>query len=97
MCRPAFPLARSLEVKNGDKTTVEKLFETTDNSFATTNLASAEIQPSQERQERSADAGRGGHVQHRQGERQRTVRGGGLLQLGHQRVFCASTAIATCS
>jgi ABC-type uncharacterized transport system involved in gliding motility auxiliary subunit len=38
-----FPLARSLEVKNGDKTTVDKLFSTTDNSFATTNLASAEI------------------------------------------------------
>jgi ABC-type uncharacterized transport system involved in gliding motility auxiliary subunit len=41
----AFPIARSLEVKNGDKTTVEKLFETSDNSFATVNLASAEIKP----------------------------------------------------
>jgi ABC-type uncharacterized transport system involved in gliding motility auxiliary subunit len=38
-----FPIARSLEVKNGDKTTVEKLFSTSDNSFATTNLASPEI------------------------------------------------------
>jgi ABC-type uncharacterized transport system involved in gliding motility auxiliary subunit len=38
-----FPIARSLEVKNGDKTTVDKLFSTTDNSFATTNLTSAEI------------------------------------------------------
>ena len=38
-----FPISRSLEVKNGDKTTVEKLFETTENSFATVNLASAEI------------------------------------------------------
>jgi ABC-type uncharacterized transport system involved in gliding motility auxiliary subunit len=38
-----FPLARSLDVKNGNKTSVEKLFETTDNSFATSNLASAEI------------------------------------------------------
>jgi ABC-type uncharacterized transport system involved in gliding motility auxiliary subunit len=38
-----FPIARSLEVKNGDKTTVEKLFSTTDNSFATMNLQSAEI------------------------------------------------------
>jgi ABC-type uncharacterized transport system involved in gliding motility auxiliary subunit len=38
-----FPLARSLEVKNGDKTTVEKLFDTTDNSFATMNLSSPEI------------------------------------------------------
>jgi ABC-type uncharacterized transport system involved in gliding motility auxiliary subunit len=41
-----FPIARSLEIKNGDKTTVEKLFETTDNSFGTFNLASAEIKPS---------------------------------------------------
>jgi ABC-type uncharacterized transport system involved in gliding motility auxiliary subunit len=41
-----FPLARSLEVKNGDKTTVEKLFSTTDNSFATMNLSSPEIKAS---------------------------------------------------
>src|SRR5580698_1540414 len=39
----AFPISRSLEVKNGEKTSVEKLFETSDNSFATLNLASAEI------------------------------------------------------
>jgi ABC-type uncharacterized transport system involved in gliding motility auxiliary subunit len=38
-----FPIARSLEVKKGEKTMVEKLFETSENSFATTNLASAEI------------------------------------------------------
>lgn len=38
-----FPIARSLEVKNGDKTTVEKLFSTSDNSFATNNLGSPEI------------------------------------------------------
>jgi ABC-type uncharacterized transport system involved in gliding motility auxiliary subunit len=38
-----FPIARSLEVAKGDKTTVEKLFSTTDNSFATVNLASPEI------------------------------------------------------
>ena len=38
-----FPIARSLEVTKGDKTTVEKLFSTTDNSFATSNLASPEI------------------------------------------------------
>jgi ABC-type uncharacterized transport system involved in gliding motility auxiliary subunit len=35
----AFPLARSLEAKAG----AEKLFSTTDNSYAVTNLASAEI------------------------------------------------------
>jgi ABC-type uncharacterized transport system involved in gliding motility auxiliary subunit len=39
----AFPLARSLDVKSGDKTTVEKLFATTANSYATANLSSAEI------------------------------------------------------
>jgi len=38
-----FPIARSLEVTKGDKTTVEKLFSTSDNSFATSNLASPEI------------------------------------------------------
>ncbi|HUA86054.1 MAG TPA: GldG family protein [Bryobacteraceae bacterium] len=41
-----FPLARSLDIKNGDKTSVEKLFDTTDNSFATMNLSSAEIKQS---------------------------------------------------
>jgi ABC-type uncharacterized transport system involved in gliding motility auxiliary subunit len=42
----AFPDARSLDVKNGDKTKVDKLFETTDDSLATTNLSSPEIRPS---------------------------------------------------
>jgi ABC-type uncharacterized transport system involved in gliding motility auxiliary subunit len=41
-----FPIARSLEIKNGATTTVEKLFESTDDAFATSNLASAEIKPS---------------------------------------------------
>jgi len=41
-----FPIARSIEFKNSDKTMVEKLFETSDQSFATTNLASGEIKPS---------------------------------------------------
>jgi ABC-type uncharacterized transport system involved in gliding motility auxiliary subunit len=40
-----FPLARSLEVKNGDKTTVEKLFSSSDSSLATNNLSSPEINP----------------------------------------------------
>jgi len=43
-----FPLSRSLEVKNGDKTTVEKLFETTDASIATKNLSSGEIKPTKD-------------------------------------------------
>jgi ABC-type uncharacterized transport system involved in gliding motility auxiliary subunit len=41
-----FPLARSLDIKNTPKTSVEKLFETTDNSFATLNLATPEIRES---------------------------------------------------
>jgi ABC-type uncharacterized transport system involved in gliding motility auxiliary subunit len=41
-----FPIARSFDVKNGDKTTVEKLFATSADSFATKNLSSAEIKQS---------------------------------------------------
>jgi len=39
----AFPLSRSLDVKNGDKTSVSKLFTTSDNSVATTDLSSGTI------------------------------------------------------
>ena len=39
----AFPLTRTLEVKSVDKASAEKLFSTSDESYATTNLASAEI------------------------------------------------------
>ena len=39
----AMPLTRSMDIKSGGKTTVEKLFATSDNSVATTNLSSAEI------------------------------------------------------
>jgi ABC-type uncharacterized transport system involved in gliding motility auxiliary subunit len=38
-----YPISRSLQVKNGDKTTVTKLFSTSKNSFATTTLNAAEI------------------------------------------------------
>jgi ABC-type uncharacterized transport system involved in gliding motility auxiliary subunit len=38
-----FPISRSLETKNGDKTTVTKLFSTSRNSFATTTLNASEI------------------------------------------------------
>lgn len=38
-----FPLARSLEIKNGDKTTVEKLLSAGASSFATKNLSSPEV------------------------------------------------------
>src|SRR6185437_9941453 len=40
-----FPIARSLDVKSQGKSTVEKLFTTGDNSFATLNLSSPEIKP----------------------------------------------------
>jgi ABC-type uncharacterized transport system involved in gliding motility auxiliary subunit len=40
-----FPVSRSLQVKNGDKTTVEKLFSTTDRAIATTKLDSNEVNP----------------------------------------------------
>jgi ABC-type uncharacterized transport system involved in gliding motility auxiliary subunit len=38
-----FPISRSLQSKNGDKTTVTKLFSTSKNSFATTTLNAPEI------------------------------------------------------
>jgi ABC-type uncharacterized transport system involved in gliding motility auxiliary subunit len=38
-----FPLARSVLFRNADKTTVEKLFDTSATSFATTNLSSPKI------------------------------------------------------
>lgn len=39
----AYPLSRTLDVKNGDKTTVEKLFSTGENSYATTDLKSGSV------------------------------------------------------
>ena len=38
-----FPLSRSLELKNGDKTTVQKLFGSSDSSLATSNLSSPQV------------------------------------------------------
>ncbi len=38
-----FPLARSLSFKNTGKTTLDKLFDTSDTSFATTNLSSPKV------------------------------------------------------
>lgn len=40
-----FPLARSLDIKNGDKTTVQKLFSSSDSSLATKKLNSPAIDP----------------------------------------------------
>jgi len=41
-----FPLSRSLDAKNGDKTTVEKLFSSSDSSLSTSKLDSDKIDPS---------------------------------------------------
>ena len=38
-----FPLARSMEIKSTDKTSVEKLFDTSTSSFATSNLSSPSV------------------------------------------------------
>jgi len=38
-----FPLARSIQIKNGDKTSVEKLFDSSTSSLATTNLSSDRV------------------------------------------------------
>jgi ABC-type uncharacterized transport system involved in gliding motility auxiliary subunit len=40
-----FPLARSIVAKNGEKTTVQKLFSSSESSLATTKLNSPEIDP----------------------------------------------------
>jgi ABC-type uncharacterized transport system involved in gliding motility auxiliary subunit len=40
-----FPLSRSLNTKNGDKTTVDKMFDSSDSSLATTKLDSPSINP----------------------------------------------------
>ncbi len=40
-----FPLSRSIEIKNGDKTTVQKLFDSSSTSLATNNLNSPAIDP----------------------------------------------------
>jgi ABC-type uncharacterized transport system involved in gliding motility auxiliary subunit len=41
-----FPLSRSLEIKNGAQTTVQKLFSSSESSLATSKLDSPEINPS---------------------------------------------------
>jgi ABC-type uncharacterized transport system involved in gliding motility auxiliary subunit len=38
-----FPLSRSLEIKSGDKTSVQKMFDSSDSSFATTDLSSPRV------------------------------------------------------
>jgi len=41
-----FPLSRSLEIKNSDKTTLQKLFGSSDSSLATNNLSSPQVDTS---------------------------------------------------
>jgi ABC-type uncharacterized transport system involved in gliding motility auxiliary subunit len=41
-----FPLSRSLTIKNTDKSTVQKLFDSSDSSVATSKLDTAEVNPS---------------------------------------------------
>ena len=40
-----FPLSRSIQIKNGDETTIQKLFDSSTTSLATTNLNSPAIDP----------------------------------------------------
>ena len=40
-----FPLSRSIEIKNGDKTSVQKLFDSSTTSLATNNLSSPAVDP----------------------------------------------------
>ncbi len=40
-----FPLSRSMDIKNGDKTSVDKLIATSESSLATTNLSSPAVNP----------------------------------------------------
>ncbi len=40
-----FPVTRSMQIKNTDKTTVDKLFSTSDRAIATTNLTTNEVNP----------------------------------------------------
>ena len=58
-------------------------FESTDDAFATTNLASAEIKPSPTDKKGPFMLGAAGHLQHRQGRR-RTIRGGRIVELGRE-------------
>ena len=49
-----FPITRSLEIKNGDKTSVEKLFDSSDTSVATANLSSASVNISDPKNKKGA-------------------------------------------
>jgi len=73
---PAHPHAGHQE---GEKTTVEKLFATGDNSYATTNLGSGSIRIDPKRTRRTAHPGGRRHLQW---PRAGAVRGGGQFHVG---------------
>ncbi len=65
---------------------VDKLFETSDQSFATLNLASGEIKPGPTDLKGPFTLGVAGTYYHRQRGRQRFVRGCGNFRLGRERI-----------
>ncbi len=93
----AFPLTRSLEVKSGDKTTVEKLFSTSANSFATGNLSSSEIRinPAKDKKGPFTLAAAGTYSAGQPASR--AASWWWAAPDGWPTTFCGSTATATCS
>ena len=79
------PLSRSLDIKDTGKTSVQKLFDSSGSSLATSNLSSAEVSVAdpQEPQGTVHHCG-GGHVQHRQAQLGGPLRGDRQLLLGGQ-------------
>ncbi|MCX6638285.1 MAG: Gldg family protein [Acidobacteria bacterium] len=71
----AFPIVRSLDTKSTDKASAEKLFSTSGNSFATTNLSSQElrINPAKDKKGPLALAAAGSYNSGKEGEKGRFV------------------------
>ena len=91
-----FPLSRSLDIKNTDKTTVQKLFDSSDSQPGNDQLEFAERQSERpQEQERPADDRRRRHLQHRQGKFAGTLRSRRQFLLGGELVSSLSTATAT--
>ena len=90
----AFPLARTLDVKSGGG--AEKLLSTSDNSYATTNLSSAEIRIDPKKDKKGPlTLAAAGTVQ--DGGQGRAASWRWAARTGWPTTFCGSTAIATCS
>ncbi len=78
-----FPLARSLTVKNTDKTTVQKLFESSDSSLATDKMDTPNVNPNDPSNKKGPmTIAAAGTLQHRQGKFRGTLRGGRQFFLG---------------